>query len=65
MLTDRDTEVLQHLLKGWTNKEIANAMHIGEQGVKEHIRKLMTKTGSRTRAALVIAVIAIQRQSAG
>jgi len=62
-LTDRDTEVLQHLLKGWTNKEIANAMHIGEQAVKEHIRKLMTKTGSRTRAALVIAVNALQGHS--
>ena len=59
MFTDRDGEVLQHLLKGWTNKEIANAMHIGEQAVKEHIRKLMIKTGSRTRAALVIAVIAV------
>ena len=63
MLTDRDTEVLQHLLKGWTNKEIANAMHIGEQAVKEHIRKLMNKTRSRTRAALVITVIAMQRRS--
>jgi DNA-binding CsgD family transcriptional regulator len=63
MLTDRDTEVLQHLLKGWTNKEIANAMHIGEQAVKEHIRKLMNKTRSRTRAALVITVIALQRRS--
>jgi DNA-binding CsgD family transcriptional regulator len=60
MLTERDTEVLQHLLKGWTNKEIANAMHIGEQAVKEHIRKLMSKTRSRTRAALLIAVIAVQ-----
>jgi DNA-binding CsgD family transcriptional regulator len=65
MLTERDTEVLQHLLKGWTNKEIANALHIGEQGVKEHIRKLMTKTRSRTRAALVMAVIALQRHSTG
>jgi DNA-binding CsgD family transcriptional regulator len=63
MLTDRDTEVLQHLLKGWTNKEIANAMHIGEQAVKEHIRKLMSKTRSRTRAALVIAVLAMQHHS--
>jgi len=63
MLTDRDTEVVQHLLKGWTNKEIANAMHIGEQAVKEHIRKLMIKTGSRTRAALVVAVMTLQGHS--
>jgi DNA-binding CsgD family transcriptional regulator len=63
MFTDRDAEVLQHLLKGWTNKEIANAMHIGEQAVKEHIRKLMIKTRSRTRAGLVIAVIAMQCDS--
>ncbi|HEY3197745.1 MAG TPA: helix-turn-helix domain-containing protein [Nitrospirales bacterium] len=63
MFTDRDTEVLQHLLKGWTNKQIANAMNIGEQAVKEHIRKLMMKTGSRTRAALVVAVITVQSHS--
>jgi DNA-binding CsgD family transcriptional regulator len=63
-LTERDTEVVQHLLKGWTNKEIANAMHIGEQAVKEHIRKLMSKTRARTRAALLIAVIALEGGSA-
>jgi DNA-binding NarL/FixJ family response regulator len=62
-LTDRDTEVLQHLLKGWTNKEIANAMKIGEQAVKEHIRKLMIKTRSSTRSALLIAVIAPEGRS--
>jgi DNA-binding CsgD family transcriptional regulator len=60
MFTDRDAEVVQHLLKGWTNKEIANALHIGEQAVKEHIRRLMIKTGSRTRAALVVAVMTLQ-----
>jgi DNA-binding CsgD family transcriptional regulator len=63
MFTDRDAEVVQHLLKGWTNKEIANALHIGEQAVKEHIRRLMIKTGSRTRAALVVAVITLQGHS--
>jgi DNA-binding CsgD family transcriptional regulator len=63
MLTERDTEVLQHLLKGWTNKEIANAMDIGEQAVKEHIRKLMNKTHARTRSAILMAVIDLERSS--
>jgi DNA-binding CsgD family transcriptional regulator len=57
-LTNRDTEVLQHLLKGWTNKKIANAMHVGEQAIKEHIRKLMVKARVPTRSALLIAVVA-------
>jgi DNA-binding CsgD family transcriptional regulator len=64
-LTDRDTEVLQHLLKGWTNKEIANAMDVGEQAVKEHIRKLMNKTRAHTRAGLVITVISLEENTTG
>jgi DNA-binding CsgD family transcriptional regulator len=60
-LTERDTEVLRHLLKGWTNKEIANAMHVCEQTVKERIRTLMTRTRSRTRSAVLMATFAVQK----
>lgn len=59
-LTERETEVLRHLLKGWTNKEIANAMHVGEQAVKEHLRSIMDRMHVRTRAAVLMAAIAVQ-----
>jgi DNA-binding CsgD family transcriptional regulator len=59
-LTERDTEVLRHLLKGWTNKEIANAMQVCEQTVKERIRTLMTRTRSTTRSAVLMATFSAQ-----
>jgi DNA-binding CsgD family transcriptional regulator len=53
-LTLREAEILEHLLKGWTNKEIATALRISEQTVKEHIRHLLAKTGITTRTGMVM-----------
>ena len=54
--TDREAGVVQHLLKGMTNKEIANEMDVTEQTVKEHIKSVMKKTRTFTRTATVLAV---------
>jgi two-component system, NarL family, response regulator LiaR len=53
-LTDRETEVLQLLAQGQSNKEIALGLHIGERTVKTHVSNVLTKLGvqSRTQAAL-------------
>ena len=45
--------MIEHLAKGWTNKEIANALGITEQTVKEHIKHIMEKTGSSTRTGIL------------
>jgi DNA-binding CsgD family transcriptional regulator len=55
-LTDREVGVIQHLLKGMTNKEIANEMHVTEQTVKEHIKNVMKKSKTLTRTAILLAV---------
>jgi len=52
-LTDREQTVVEHLAKGWTNKEIANALGITEQTVKEHIKHIMQKTKSTTRTGIL------------
>lgn len=54
--TDREVSVVQHLLKGMTNKEIANEMDVTEQTVKEHIKNVMKKTKTLTRTAILLAV---------
>ena len=54
--TDREVSVVQHLLKGMTNKEIANEMDVTEQTVKEHIKNVMKKTNTLTRTAILLAV---------
>lgn len=52
-LTERETEVVDLLPKGYTNKEIANNLGIAEHTVETHLdrifRKLQVK--SRTEAA--------------
>ncbi len=52
-LTNREQAVVEHLAKGWTNKEIANALNITEQTVKEHIKHIMRKTNSTTRTGIL------------
>ena len=52
-LTNREQSVVEHLAKGWTNKEIANALNITEQTVKEHIKHIMRKTNSTTRTGIL------------
>ena len=55
--TMRETDILQHLLRGWTNKEIAIALHMSEQTVKEHLKHLLAKTGVGTRTGLVMKAV--------
>ena len=53
-LTGRELEVLQHIVQGRSNKEIAQEMHISEATVKSHINNLLSKlmVSDRTQAAI-------------
>lgn len=42
-VTPRETEILQHMARGRTNREIAAALHISENTVKTHISNLYQK----------------------
>ena len=52
-LTAREHGVVRYLARGHTNKEIANALGITEQTVKEHIKHIMEKTRSTTRTGIL------------
>ena len=56
-LTARETTVIQHLLKGWTNKEIANEMRLAAQTIKEHLKHISEKTSTTTRTGIVMTII--------
>jgi DNA-binding NarL/FixJ family response regulator len=50
--TDRETEVLRHLVLARSNREIAQALSIREQTVKSYVTRLMRKVGVENRIAL-------------
>ncbi len=53
-LTQRESEVLKQLVNGLTNKEIAQALDISYETVKEHVQHILRKIGvtDRTQAAV-------------
>ena len=53
-LTQRESEVLRQLALGLTNKEIAQALSISYETVKEHVQHILRKVGvsDRTQAAV-------------
>jgi DNA-binding NarL/FixJ family response regulator len=56
-LTDREMEVLYHICKGLSNKEIADTLFLSKRTVDKHRENLLMKTGSRNTAGLVMYAI--------
>ncbi len=53
-LTTRETEVLQLLAQGLTNKAIAHALNITDHTVKFHVNAIMTKLNAQSRTDAVV-----------
>jgi DNA-binding CsgD family transcriptional regulator len=56
-LTEREQMVIIYLMLGFTNKEIANRIHLSEYTVKEHLKRIMHKTQTTTRTGLLARMI--------
>ena len=52
-LTRRERQTLEGLLKGWSNKEIANSLNLSVRTVKFHVSSLLVKFGVRFRTELI------------
>lgn len=48
MLTEREKEIMNYVVTGARNKEIAYQLHISEKTVKAHRGKVMHKSGAKT-----------------
>jgi DNA-binding NarL/FixJ family response regulator len=57
LLTDREVEILRHLVEGNRNRDIAVKLSIAEETVKGHMKNIMAKLGANDRTqALAIAL---------
>ena len=57
ILTKREKEVFELLIKNKTTNEIANILQISEKTVRNHISNSMQKLGVKGRASAVIELI--------
>lgn len=53
-LTPRETEILRLMAGGYSNREIADALHAGEGTVKNHVSSILSKLGVRDRTRAVL-----------
>jgi DNA-binding NarL/FixJ family response regulator len=59
-LTDREKEVLKHVVEGKTNREIAYELEISEKTVEKHLNNVFEKLNVRSRVEA--AVFAVQNE---
>lgn len=52
-LTEREAQVYDLMLLGWSNKEIAHEMTLSISGAKFHVSNILAKLGANSRAGAI------------
>ena len=59
-LSPRELEVARLVAAGYSNRQIAETLVIGEDTVKKHVSHALAKLGVHNRTALALALVAAQ-----
>jgi DNA-binding NarL/FixJ family response regulator len=60
-LTPREAEVMAWVLRGLTNKAIAQRLAVSEYTARDHVRSLLRKFGAANRCELAVKYLARHR----
>lgn len=52
-LSDREAEVMEHIVRGLSNAEIASALFLSEKTVKNHVNRIFAKLHASSRASAI------------
>lgn len=61
-LTPREKEMMKYLVRGESNKKIAQALGIGEQTVKNHLRFIYLKLDVENRAQAAVIGVSLSKE---
>ena len=56
-LSGRETEVLKHICKGLSNREISEKLFISEYTVKDHMKKIMRTMNMTSRSEIIASLV--------
>jgi len=56
-LTNREFEIIQDIVKGITNPQIANKYFVSENTIKSHIKNIYAKLGAHSKAEMTKIVL--------
>lgn len=64
-LTPRETEVAALVLRGYSNRRIADSLVLAEYTVEDHLKRIFTKLGVRSRSSLSSKILGIREEATG
>jgi DNA-binding NarL/FixJ family response regulator len=64
VLSTRELEIARRVARGHTNKEIAQALHLSQYTVRDHVSALLRKYGVRSRTELAVHLVECMKAAA-
>jgi DNA-binding NarL/FixJ family response regulator len=64
-LTPREAEVAALVLRGYSNRRIADSLVLTEYTVEDHLKRIFSKVGVRSRSAMSSKILGIREEATG